>query len=101
RRFVEMWGFCPDVVAAASAKAGLAAARDRVVDNADIRRMVRHFAAHPDDAGTQLVQLKDGRTLEEFSAPVVSQTGVRYGRLWISRDVTQYKQTERELRALQ
>jgi signal transduction histidine kinase len=41
--------------------------------------------------------LEEGRTLERYSAPVRSQDGTSYGRVWFFRDVTERKRLEKEI----
>jgi nitrogen-specific signal transduction histidine kinase len=41
--------------------------------------------------------LKDGRTLDRSSAPVVGKDGKHHGRIWTFRDITERKQLEKHL----
>jgi PAS domain S-box-containing protein len=50
-----------------------------------------------DEGGYEEVLLRDGRTLERYSAPIVSADGTTYGRVWYFRDITERKQLEKEI----
>src|SRR5207245_7560353 len=71
---------------------------DKLVDPQGFLARVRHLYEHPDEESRDEIALKDGRTFDRYSAPVRSQDGIRYGRVWYFRDVTGRKRTEQELR---
>lgn len=55
----------------------------------------------PGETRRDEIQLKDGRILDYYSAPVVGKDGTSYGRIWAFRDVTERKRAETELRLTQ
>jgi signal transduction histidine kinase len=51
-----------------------------------------------DEGGYEEVLLRDGRTLERYSAPIVSAAdATTYGRVWYFRDITERKLLEKEI----
>jgi len=54
----------------------------------EFRRKVEYLYNHPDKESRDLIQLADGRWLDRYSAPIRSDDGTHFGRLWIFRDVT-------------
>jgi PAS domain S-box-containing protein len=62
-------------------------------------RRVAQLYAHPDDTGSDEVELKDGTTLERYSSPVLGRDGKRYGRIWSFHDLTERKRDSEALRA--
>jgi PAS domain S-box-containing protein len=88
RRFAELWGLPPSVVAAGSDERALAAVLDRIEDPEAFLARVAHLYAHPDETARDEVRLRDGRVLDRYSAPVRSGHGELYGRIWFFRDVT-------------
>jgi len=59
---------------------------------------VRYLYAHPEEISRDEIALKDRRTLDRYSAPVVGQDGRHYGRIWTFRDITERKQADEVLR---
>ena len=55
----------------------------------------------PGEISRDEIELKDGRTLDRYSAPVLGQDGTHYGRIWSFRDITERKKIEEELRLSQ
>jgi len=58
---------------------------------------IAHLAAHPYEISHDEIELKNGRILDRYSAPVRSDSGHSYGRIWTFRDVTEERGREREL----
>ena len=58
---------------------------------------VAHLAAHPEEISHDEVELKNGKILDRYSAPVRSESGHYYGRIWRFRDVTEERGRQREL----
>ncbi len=61
---------------------------------------VNHLYKHPDETSRDEIELKDGRFLDRYSAPVIDKTGIYYGRVWTFRDITQRKRNEDVLQQL-
>lgn len=52
---------------------------------------VNYLYAHPEEAGRDEVELKDGTVLDRYSAAVRGPDGRYYGRIWTFRDITERK----------
>jgi len=88
RRFLEIWGIPPDVVAGADDNELLGYAAERVANWDDFINVVEYLYEHPDEVRTNdPILLKDGRTLTRASVPVITR-GKIVGRAWYFRDVT-------------
>jgi PAS domain S-box-containing protein len=57
---------------------------------------VRYLYAHPDVIARDELELKDGRFIDRYSAPVRGQDGKHYGRIWVNRDITDRKVAEKK-----
>jgi PAS domain S-box-containing protein len=55
------------------------------------------YADH-DKVGRDEIELKDGRVIDRYTAPVKGGDGHYYGRIWSFRDITMVKQHEAEIR---
>jgi len=60
---------------------------------------VEFLYAHPEEVSSDEIALRDGRTFERYSAPITSEEGFSYGRIWYFRDVTERKRAEEALQA--
>jgi PAS domain S-box-containing protein len=64
------------------------------------RERVAYLYAHPDETSMDEIEFKDGLVLDRYTAPVRGKDGTHYGRIWMFRDITERKQTEAKLAAL-
>lgn len=95
RRFIEIWQL--DAFAEVTdARVMLGHVTDRVADPKEFGARVAYLYEHPDVAGTDELQLNDGRVLERWSGPVRSTDGVYLGRVWSFKDVTRRRKAEAE-----
>ncbi len=98
RRYQELWGIPDAVMATRSADAMLDFVCTLVMDPA--RDMIPQEILRLDRV-TRLrseIALKDGRTFERYTAPVVSSQDEYFGRVWFIRDITERKRQEEGLR---
>jgi PAS domain S-box-containing protein len=98
RRFSEIWGVAGWLAMAGTGESILAAAAERTRDPDAFLARVSLTNADPDAAGTDLVELLDGRILERVTTPVRSAAGEFIGRLWSFHDVTEGRRAEQALR---
>src|SRR3712207_508289 len=70
-RFLEVWGIDPATAKTADDHALLSAVVEQLVDPKAFMERVEHLYEHPDERSRDQVHLRDGRTLDRYSAPVV------------------------------
>ncbi|MDS0223732.1 PAS domain-containing protein [Haloarcula sp. S1AR25-5A] len=58
---------------------------------------IDQFQNHPHQIGDGELTLSDGRVVEWYSAPVVGDDDEYFGRLWVTRDITERKERQWEL----
>ena len=96
-RFREVWGLTP-AEAAAPPQRLRSSIREKTVDHIDV---LADSGSEPASlvigGGSQQVLLLDGRIVERYSAPIVSDDGASHGRVWFFRDVTDRRRLEKEL----
>lgn len=97
RRFVEIWGMPPDLLAAGEDGALLQHAATQVQDAESFLVRVAEIYADEDATARDLVRLASGRVLERHTSPVRGRDGALHGRLWTFRDVTDRKRSEETL----
>jgi PAS domain S-box-containing protein len=88
RRFGEMWGISPEIMASKSDAVAREAVWDKIVDPAGFRKRVDSLYRHRDEKSHDEILLRDGRIFDRYTAPVVGEEGFYYGRVWYFRDVT-------------
>ena len=89
RRFRELWGIPPEILASKSDAKARQAILDKLVDPEGFERRVIYLYRHRDEKSHDEIVLRDGRIFDRFSAPVEGKDGVYYGRVWHFRDVTE------------
>jgi two-component system, sensor histidine kinase and response regulator len=97
QRFVAIWGIPKEALATRADEVLLESVLDRLAAPEEFLARVRDLYARPRETSHEEVSLKDGRTLDRYSAPVFADDA-DYGRIWYFRDITDRKHIERALR---
>jgi diguanylate cyclase (GGDEF)-like protein/PAS domain S-box-containing protein len=70
-----------------------------LVENSDaFLERVKYLYAHPEEKSRDEFRLKDGRTIDRYSSPLINGNGRRRGRIWYFRDITEQKRAEAAVR---
>jgi PAS domain S-box-containing protein len=88
-----------DMPVASGLDPSLAACIERVKDPEAFLKRIQEFHANPTETEQSEVELRDGRTLEQRSVPLLRKAGQLDGRVWFIRDITERKLSERALSA--
>jgi len=98
RRFFEIWGIPPDVVASRSDERALQSVIEKLANPEEFLARVKYLYANRDEKSREEIALKDGRVLDRYSAPMSGSDGKYYGRMWTFRDITEQKLVEEVIR---
>jgi PAS domain S-box-containing protein len=98
RRFSNLWGISSEIMASKSDKRVLQALTDKLENPEEYLEKLRHLQGNTTEVSQDDVPLKDGRTFDRYSAPMLGADGKHVGRVWYFRDITQRKQAEDKLR---
>jgi len=71
---------------------------EQVADSAGFLEKVRFLFAHTSETYRDELELKDGRVLDRYTAPLWGKNGQYFGRVWTFRDVTEQRHNEVSLR---
>ena len=95
QKFSEIWQLPPELMASGDRDQVFAFISSLVANPDDFLDLIR-LRYNTDTQGHDLVELKDGRTLERYSEPQ-KIAGKSSGRVWSFRDITARRRAEREL----
>ena len=98
RRFVDMWGIPAEVLESGSDECALEAVLSKLSAPDEFLQRVKQLYASRHETSHEEVYLRDGRTLDRYSAPMIGSDGQYYGRIWYFRDVTERKRAEEKLK---
>lgn len=99
KKFQEVWGVSDEVVSTCNDDQVLSSVLNLLVDPDEFISRVRYLYAHYEEKSFEEVELRNGKILERFSAPMVGSAGEYYGRVWYFRDISERKRAEDELQA--
>jgi PAS domain S-box-containing protein len=95
-RLALMFGAPAEIVRCGDDKPLLDHVLSTVKEQGPFLERVRYLYDHPSENSFEEIGLKDGRTLERYSAPLVDSSKTYRGRIWYFRDITQRRQAEAE-----
>ena len=93
QRFLDMWGFPPEIIESRSDEAALDWAAKQTADPAAFLARVASIYSDPDTQMREEVSLLDGRVYERFGSSIRSREA-RLGYVWTFRDVTKRREAE-------
>jgi diguanylate cyclase (GGDEF)-like protein/PAS domain S-box-containing protein len=96
-RFAEIWNISPEWMEPSCSERALQIASEKSVDPEGFVSLFRHLTENGSERSHDEILLKDGRILERYSAPMIDEDKHYYGRVWYYRDITQRRQTEKNI----
>jgi serine phosphatase RsbU (regulator of sigma subunit) len=100
RRFLEIWGFDPELAKESSEDSLLEEATNKVAAPSVFLERVRYLYANPSGLVQDEVLLADGRTLDRHGAPLKGEDGEYFGWAWYFRDITAERDRQAEITAI-
>lgn len=93
-RFADMWRIPQKVLDSKQDERAIQAVLDQLDDPALFLRRVSELYDQQMQSSFDEILLKDGRVFDRYSAPMIGEQDVLYGRVWFFRDVTQQRSAE-------
>jgi diguanylate cyclase (GGDEF)-like protein len=100
QRFIDLWRLSPQTLNEQLDAPVLLALAGQVVHTEAFVARIQYLYAHRDEKSREEIQLKDGRTLDRYSAAISGADGKYGGRVWYFRDITERKQAEDKIEHL-
>jgi diguanylate cyclase (GGDEF)-like protein len=97
RQFVAIWQVRPEVLNATTDTQVLLAIAAQVENPQAFVEQVHHLNAQLEDTSREELLLKDGRTVDRYSSPVIGADLTHYGRIWYFRDLTDSKKAQKRI----
>jgi diguanylate cyclase (GGDEF)-like protein/PAS domain S-box-containing protein len=98
QQFSKLWKISPQLLIAGPDEPVFQSIIQQVENPDAFALRVEYLYEHRDQESREEIQLKDGRIIDRYSAPVAGAEGKYYGRVWYFRDITENKHLEKELR---
>ena len=98
QRFCEIWNIPADVLATGNDAPVIAMVTEQVADPEGFMAKVHELYESRQQSSRDEIELKDGRILDRYSAPMLGDAGKYFGRVWYFRDITQQKRSEHSLK---
>jgi PAS domain S-box-containing protein len=98
RRFVEIWCIPSGVAESKSDEQVLQSVMDQLASPVEFVGKLEQLHEAREETSRDEIALKDGRTFDRYSAPMLGAAGQYLGRVWYFRDITKHIQAEKALK---
>ena len=97
RRFATMWGVPPAMIRTADDDQLLQFVTNQIENPEQFQERVEYLYRHREEKAKDEIRLKDGRTLDRYSSPLIDSAAKYCGRIWYFRDITERIKAEERL----
>ena len=97
RRFVDIWDIPSDIAESKSDEQILKSVTNRLVSPEEFVGKLEQLHEDRNEISQDEIALKDGRTFDRYSVPMLGEGGKCHGRVWYFRDITDRKRAEMAL----
>ncbi len=97
KRTIELWQIPEEVANDPSGQKQISHVMFMTKNPQKFVEEINYLREHPNDTSVDELELTNGTILERYSAPVLSEDGENFGRVWIFHDITERKHAEKTL----
>jgi diguanylate cyclase (GGDEF)-like protein/PAS domain S-box-containing protein len=98
QQFNELWALSSQMTGETPCAALLRSIAGQVKNSEPFLARIQYLYRHHDKKSREEIELKDGRIIDQYSAPIMGVEGRYYGRVWYCRDITESKKAEEQIR---
>jgi len=98
KKLAEMWGIPQEVIQTRNDATVFKTAVAQTQNPEAYVARVKYLYEHKEEKSREEIQTRDGRIIDQFTAPVTGVDGEYYGRVWYFRDITEPRRAETSLR---
>lgn len=98
QRFIDMFQIPKEIAANTDHRERLKWITGVTANPEQFLERATYLYTHPQEISRDELELKHGRILDRYTAPLIGKNGKYYGRIWSFRDITERKRNETELR---
>jgi diguanylate cyclase (GGDEF)-like protein/PAS domain S-box-containing protein len=100
QQFLDMWLMSPQSAETSLNDFKLESVAGQIISPEIFIARVQYLNEQRIAKSREEIQLKDGRTIDQYSAPITSADGKYHGRVWYFRDITERKVAENKIEQL-
>jgi PAS domain S-box-containing protein len=100
KRFINLMDIHKDIIDSHSDDLAIKSVLNKFSNPEQILKKVNYLFEQHNATGFEEINMKDGRILERYSAPMIGNEGKYYGRIWFFRDISERKKAEEEIKKL-
>jgi len=97
REFAAIWGVPPTMLHAGDDNQLLQYVTNQIANPEQFLERVKYLYDHREEKTKDEIRLKDGRTLDRYSSPLIDSAAKYCGRIWYFRDITERIKAEERL----
>lgn len=97
-QFLEIWNIPEEEIDIRSLTRQFTYFIDLLTGPDEFTTKSRYLSLHPEEKSIDEIHLRDGKILDQYSAPLTGTDGKKYGRVWFYRDITTQRVLEKSLR---
>jgi len=94
QNFVKLWEIPYEVIARKNGSVVLQCMKDKVAKSTAFLKKVNYLNDNRNEISRDEIALKDGRSFDRYSAPMLGSDGEYYGRVWYFRNIRERKSAQ-------